>query len=104
MKLEVNVFKDIGPKSQEVLKMNVNIEKEKPKQEESVKERHKIQYENRDLDNFGNHLIRKILTFELMNNRLETYKLKGYGQFYIMIGDSRRGQDIILIMQGIISI
>jgi hypothetical protein len=39
-----------------------------------------------------------------MNNKLETYKLKGYDQFYIMIGDSRMGQDITLIMEGIISI
>jgi len=56
------------------------------------------------LDNFGAHLIGKLLTIELMNNKTVSGKLKGYGQFDIMITDSRTGQDLIIMKHAIVSI
>jgi hypothetical protein len=41
------------------------------------------------LDDFGVQLIGKILTFELANNKIVTGKLKGYGQFDVLLTDSR---------------
>lgn len=56
------------------------------------------------LDNFGVQLIGKILTFELANNKIVTGKLKGYGQFDVLLTDSRTGQDFILMKHAIVSI
>ena len=56
------------------------------------------------LDNFGVQLIGKILTFELANNKIVTGKLKGYGQFDVLLTDSRTGQDFILMKHAIFSI
>jgi len=56
------------------------------------------------LDNFGSHLVGRLLNFELMNNRTVTGKLKGYGQFDIMVTDSRTGQDLIFTKHAILSV
>jgi len=56
------------------------------------------------LDNFGVQLIGKILTFELANNKIVTGKLKGYGQFDVLLTDSRTGQDFILMKHAIVSV
>ena len=56
------------------------------------------------LDNFGAHLVGKLLTFELMNNKTVSGKLKGYGQFDIMVTDSRTGQDYIIMKHAIVSV
>jgi len=56
------------------------------------------------LDNFGAQLVGKLLTFELMNNKTVTGKLKGYGQFDIMVTDSRTGQDYIIMKHAIVSV
>jgi len=56
------------------------------------------------LDNFGAHLVGKLLTIELMNNKTVSGKLKGYGQFDIMVTDSRTGQDLIIMKHAIVSI
>ena len=56
------------------------------------------------LDNFGTHLIGKLLTIELRNNKTVSGKLKGYGQFDIMITDSRTGQDLIIMKHAIVSV
>jgi len=56
------------------------------------------------LDNFGAHLVGKLLTFELMNNKTVSAKLKGYGQFDIMVTDSRTGQDYIIMKHAIVSV
>ena len=56
------------------------------------------------LDNFGAHLVGKLLTIELMDNKTVSGKLKGYGQFYIMVTDSRTGQDLIIMKHAIVSI
>ena len=45
-----------------------------------------------------------MLTIELMNNKTVSGKLKGYGQFDIMITDSRTGQDLIIMKHAIISV
>jgi len=45
-----------------------------------------------------------LLTIELMNNKTVSGKLKGYGQFDIMITDSRTGQDLIIMKHAIISV
>jgi len=44
------------------------------------------------------------LTFELMNNKMVTGKLKGYGQFDIMVTDLRTGQDYIIMKHAIVSV
>jgi sRNA-binding regulator protein Hfq len=56
------------------------------------------------LDNFGAHLLGKLLTFELINNKTVSGKLKGYGQFDIIITDSRTGQDLIIMKHAIVSV
>ena len=56
------------------------------------------------LDNFGAHLLGKLLTIELTNNKTVSGKLKGYGQFDIMITDSKTGQDLIIMKHAIISV
>jgi len=56
------------------------------------------------LDNFGAQLVGKLLTFELMNNKTVTGKLKGYGQFDVIVTDSRTGQDLIIMKHAIITI
>lgn len=56
------------------------------------------------LDNFGAQLVERLLTFELVNNKMVTGKLKGYGQFAIMVTDSRTGQDYIIIKHAIVSV
>jgi len=39
-----------------------------------------------------------------MNNKTVTGKLKGYGQFDIMVTDSRTGQDLIIMKHAIESV
>jgi len=39
-----------------------------------------------------------------MNNKTVYGKLKGYGQFDIMVTDSRTGQDLIIMKHAIVSI
>jgi len=39
-----------------------------------------------------------------MNNKTVTGKLKGYGQFEIMVTDSRTGQDYIIMKHAIVSV
>jgi len=56
------------------------------------------------LDNFGAQFVGKLLTFELINNRTVTGKLKGYGQFDIMVTESRTGQDYIIMKHAIVSV
>jgi len=56
------------------------------------------------LDNFGAHLLGKLLTIELTNNKTVSGKLKGYGQFDIMVTDSRTGQDYIIMKHAIVSV
>jgi len=56
------------------------------------------------LDNFGTQLVGKLLTFELVNNKTVTGKLKGYGQFDIMVTDSRTGQDYIIMKHAITTV
>jgi len=56
------------------------------------------------LDNFGAHLVGRLLTFELVNNKMVSGKLKGYGQFDIMVTDSRTGQDLIIMKHAIVSV
>jgi len=56
------------------------------------------------LDNFGAHLVGKLLTVELTNNKTMSGKLIGYGQFDIMTTDSRTGQDYIIMKHAIVSV
>jgi len=56
------------------------------------------------LDNFGTHLVGKLLTVELTNNKTVSGKLKGYRQFDIMITDPSTGQDYIIMKHAIVSV
>jgi len=72
--------------------------------EEKTRIRYNTPYGYGVLDNFGGHLIGRQFTFELVNNKMVTGKLKGYGQFDIMVTDSRTGQDYIIMKHAIVSV
>jgi len=68
-----------------------NIPKEDKQKQDRGQFRYNTPYGYGILDNFGAHLVGKLLTFELMNNRTVTGKLKGYGQFDVIVTDTRTG-------------
>ena len=78
--------------------------KEDKQKQDRMPNRYNTPYGYGVLDNFGAHLVGKLLTFELVNNKTVSGKLKGYGQFDIMITDSRTGQDLIIMKHAIISV
>jgi len=78
--------------------------KEDKQKQNKMPARYNTPYGYGVLDNFGAQLVGKLLTFELMNNRTVTGKLKGYGQFDIMVTDSRTGQDYIIMKHAIVSV
>ena len=80
------------------------METQETHKEDKAKARYVTPYGYGVLDNFGAQLVGKLLTFELMNNKTVTGKLKGYGQFDIMITDSRTGQDLIIMKHAIVSV
>ena len=87
--------------------MMKNVEKttkEDKQKQDRMPARYNTPYGYGVLDNFGAQLVGKLLTFELMNNRTVTGKLKGYGQFDIMVTDSRTGQDYIIMKHAIVSV
>jgi len=87
--------------------MMENVEKttkEDRQKQDRMPARYNTPYGYGVLDNFGTQLIGKLLTFELMNNKTVTGKLKGYGQFDIMVTDSRTGQDYIIMKHAIVSV
>ena len=87
--------------------MMENVEKttkENREKQDRMPARYNTPYGYGVLDNFGAQLVGKLLTFELMNNRTVTGKLKGYGQFDIMVTDSRTGQDYIIMKHAIVSV
>jgi len=87
--------------------MMENVEKttkEDRQKQDRMPARYNTPYGYGVLDNFGTQLVGKLLTFELMNNRTVTGKLKGYGQFDIMVTDSRTGQDYIIMKHAIVSV
>ena len=80
------------------------METQETRKEDKAKARYVTPYGYGVLDNFGAQLVGRLLTFELMNNRTVTGKLKGYGQFDIMVTDSRTGQDLIFTKHAILSV
>ena len=80
------------------------METQEAHKEDKTKARYVTPYGYGVLDNFGAQLVGRLLTFELMNNKTVTGKLKGYGQFDIMITDSRTGQDLIIMKHAIVSV
>ena len=56
------------------------------------------------IDNFGKQLIGRILTLELVNNKTMTGKLVSFGQYDIILIDSRTGQSILVMKHAIISV
>jgi len=79
------------------------METQEAHKEDKAKARYVTPYGYGVLDNFGAQLVGRLLTFELMNNKTVSGKLKGYGQFDIMVTDSRTGQDLIIMKHAIIS-
>jgi sRNA-binding regulator protein Hfq len=80
------------------------MEAQETHKEDKAKARYVTPYGYGVLDNFGAQLIGRLLTFELMNNKMVTGKLKGYGQFDIMVTYSRTGQDYIIMKHAIVSV
>jgi sRNA-binding regulator protein Hfq len=56
------------------------------------------------IDNFGKQLIGRILTLELVNNKTMTGKLVSFGQYDIILMDSRTGQSILVMKHAIVSV
>ena len=56
------------------------------------------------IDNFGKQLIGRILTLELVNNKTMTGKLVSFGQYDIIMMDSRTGQSILVMKHAIVSV
>jgi len=80
------------------------METQEAHKEDKTKARYVTPYGYGVLDNLGAQLVGKLLTFELVNNKTVTGKLKGYGQFDIMVTDSRTGQDYIIMKHAIVSV
>jgi sRNA-binding regulator protein Hfq len=72
--------------------------------EDKIQGRYRTPYGYGVLDNFGAHLIGRLLTFELVNNKMVTGKLKAYGQFDVIVTDTRTGQDLIIMKHAITTI
>jgi len=81
-----------------------NTQKEDKQKQDRGQFRYNTPYGYGVLDNFGAQLVGRLLTFELVNNKMVTGKLKGYGQFDIMVTDSRTGQDYIIMKHAIVSV
>jgi len=81
-----------------------NTPKEDRQKQDKGQFRYNTPYGYGVLDNFGAQLVGKLLTFELVNNKMVTGKLKGYGQFDVIVTDSRTGQDLIIMKHAIITI
>jgi sRNA-binding regulator protein Hfq len=56
------------------------------------------------IDNFGKQLIGKILTLELVNNKTITGKLVSFGQYDIILIDSKTGQSILVMKHAIVTV
>ncbi|MEM4091042.1 MAG: hypothetical protein QXQ46_09970 [Thermoplasmatales archaeon] len=56
------------------------------------------------IDNFGKHLLGRLLTLELTNNKTVTGKLKSFGQFDVIITETKSGQDILVFKHAIVSV
>jgi len=80
------------------------MEAQETHKEDRAKARYVTPYGYGVLDNFGAQLVGKLLTFELMNNKMVSGKLKGYGQFDVIVTDTRTGQDLIIMKHAIVSV
>ena len=56
------------------------------------------------IDNFGKQLIGRMLTLELVNNKTMTGKLVSFGQYDIILIDSRTGQNVLVMKHAIITV
>ena len=56
------------------------------------------------IDNFGKQLLGRLLTLELMNNKTITGKLVSFGQYDIIMIDSRTGQNVLIMKHAIVSV
>ncbi len=56
------------------------------------------------IDNFGKQLIGKMLTLELINNKTVTGKLISFGQYDIILVDSKTGQNILVMKHAIMTV
>ena len=56
------------------------------------------------IDNFGKQLVGRILTLELVNNKTITGKLVSFGQYDIIIMDSRTGQNVLVMKHAIVTV
>jgi len=84
--------------------MEVESTQKQEGKEERVQGRYRTPYGYGVLDNFGAHLIGRVLSFEIINNKTVTGKLKAYGQFDVIVTDTRTGQDLIIMKHAIITI
>ena len=65
--------------------------------------RYQTVYPN-SIDNLGKHLIGRALSFELTNNKVVTGRMKSFGQYDLIVTDSKTGQDILVMKSAIVSV
>ena len=56
------------------------------------------------INNFGKQLLGRLLTLELVNNKTITGKLVSFGQYDIILIDSRTGQNVLVMKHAIESV
>ena len=56
------------------------------------------------IDNFGKQLIGRMLTLELVNSKIVTGKLVSFGQYDIILIDSKTGQSILVMKHAIVTV
>ncbi|MEM3859392.1 MAG: hypothetical protein QW478_08290 [Candidatus Micrarchaeaceae archaeon] len=88
---------------------NVNDKKEytSPHSNETENRAQNFRYQTiypNAIDNFGKHLIGRLLTLELANNKTLTGKLKSFGQFDVIITETKTGHDILVFKHAIMTV
>jgi sRNA-binding regulator protein Hfq len=56
------------------------------------------------IDNLGKHLLGRILSFELTNNKVVTGRMKSFGQYDLIVSDSKTGQDVLVMKTAIVTV
>ena len=59
---------------------------------------------NGSIDNLGKHLLNRQLSFKLLDNSLVTGKMISFGQYDLIVIDSRTGQSILIMKSAIVTV
>ncbi|MCL5874259.1 MAG: hypothetical protein M1161_02835 [Candidatus Thermoplasmatota archaeon] len=59
---------------------------------------------NGSIDNLGKHLLNRQLSFKLLDNTVVTGKMISFGQYDIVVIDSKTGQYILIMKTSIVTV